>query len=284
MPLMKRLESWIRPWAIPNLTAIIIGGQVLLYLVQMARNAGHIGGDASARIYLEPAQVLEGEVWRLITFPFVPPDTALIWAFFGWMIFYFFGTTLENHWGTVRFNLFLIIGVLANIIAAFVAWSCGALAIANNGFLYATVFLAFARLFPHFIINLFFVLPVQIKWLALLMWAGLAYGFVIGEWMDRFLIIASVFNYLVFFGREHLQELRQGHRRRSFEARARKTSQPVHKCLACGLDSDASPKTSFRYCSQCAGQCCYCPEHIQNHEHQTSDETEKPELVDSRPQ
>ena len=44
----------------------------------------------------------------------------------------------------------------------------GARSTASNGFLYSSIFLAFARLFPDFIINLFFVLPIRIKWLALL--------------------------------------------------------------------------------------------------------------------
>lgn len=267
MSLLKNLQSRLRRWAIPNPTAIIIAGQVLLYLVQTARDAGQVGGDAFAGIYLDPGRVLEGEVWRLVTFAFVPPRTSLIWAIFGWLIFYFFGTTLENTWGTARYNAFLLIGIIANIVAAFVAWSLGSLTIADNGFLYGTVFLAFARLFPDFVINVFFILPVRIKWLALLAWIGYGYAFAVSGWMGKLLIIASVFNYLVFFGREHVREWKQGHRRRSFQSRTAKVGKHVHKCLVCGLDSESSPKTAFRYCSKCAGQCCYCPEHIQSHEH-----------------
>ncbi|QEG36638.1 rhomboid family intramembrane serine protease [Bythopirellula goksoeyrii] len=266
--MLKRLESLLRPWAIPNLTVILIAGQALLYVLKMARAGGNFGGDALAKIHLAPGMVLDGEVWRLFTFAFVPPQMAMIWAFFYWMIFYMCGTTLENEWGTVRYNLFLLIGIIANIVAAFVAWHFGALDIASNGFLYSTVFLAFARLFPNFVINIFFILPIQIKWLALLMWIGLGYGLIVGDWMQRLLIIASVFNYLVFFGRDHLRDLKQSQRRRSYQSRAEKVGKaPVHTCRICGLDSNTSPKTSFRYCSKCAGQQCYCPEHIQNHEH-----------------
>jgi membrane associated rhomboid family serine protease len=269
MSFRKNLESRLRRWAVPNPTAIIIAGQVVLFLLQMAREAGQIGGDPFAMIYLDPGRVLQGEVWRLVTFAFVPPQTALIWAIFGWLIFYFFGTTLENSWGTYRYNVFLFIGLIANIAAAFVAWGMGALAIADNGFLYGTVFLAFARLYPDFVINLFLILPIRIKWLALVAWIGYGYAFVVGGWMGRMLIIASLTNYLVFFGREHFRDLKQSHRRRSYHARTAKVGKPVHTCLVCGLDSESSPKTAFRYCSKCAGQCCYCPEHIQNHEHVT---------------
>lgn len=212
--------------------------------------------------------VLRGEIWRLFTFAFVPPQIELIWAFFYFYLFYLYGTTLENEWGTVRYNLFLLIGLIANVIAAFVAWNFGALDNASNTFLYSTVFLAFARLFPNFILNIFFILPIQIKWLALLMWLGLGYGLITGDWMQRLLIVASVFNYLIFFGRDHWRDLKQSQRRRSYQARTEKAAKPpVHTCRICGLDSNTSPKTSFRYCSKCNGQCCYCPEHIRDHEH-----------------
>jgi hypothetical protein len=188
------------------------------------------------------------------------------------MIFYLFGNSLENQWGTVRYNLFLWIGLLANVAAAFTTLAFGTDYLADNRFLYATVFLAFARLYPNFTINLFFILPIQIKWLALLMWIGLAVALAQGDWMTRVLIIASVANYLVFFGRDHWRDLKSGQRRRSYQSRANAAGKSlVHRCRVCGLDSETSPKTLFRYCSKCTGQCCYCPEHIQNHEHVTAD-------------
>jgi ribosomal protein L37AE/L43A len=85
--------------------------------------------------------------------------------------------------------------------------------------------------------------------------------------------LASIANYLAFFGREHFREVKQGQRRRSFQAKIEKTAKALHTCRVCGLDSESSPKTAFRYCSKCAGQCCYCPEHIQNHEHVLNEKT-----------
>ena len=99
------------------------------------------------------------------------------------------------------------------------------LQVARTTFLYSTIMLAFARLYPNFTLNLFFILPIQIKWLALLAWIGLGYGLVTGDWMQRLLIVASVANYLVFFGRDHWRDLKQGQRRRAFQARTEKASQ-----------------------------------------------------------
>ena len=46
---------------------------------------------------------------------------------------------------------------------------------------------------------------------------------------------------------------------------------PRHQCRICGLTDKMDPQMSFRYCSKCAGGCCYCSEHLQDHEHVTAD-------------
>jgi len=266
MSLLNRLERKLGRWAIPNLTTILIAGQVLLYfMITMRPDQGQ---NPLAKIVLLPSAVMAGEVWRLITFVFVPPPSRSFFVIFYWLLMYLFGTSLEQHWGTARYNLFLLIGYLASVGAVFIAWAFGSNFIAENSFLYGTLFLAYARLNPNFVIHLFFILPIQIKWLALLAWLVYGYQFLIGSGMARMLVVASVLNYLLFFGREHWREFKGGHRRRAYQSKLSKASRPIlHQCLVCELNSENSPKTLFRYCSKCAGQCCYCPEHIQNHEH-----------------
>ena len=282
MPIPKKLEAYLRRWAIPNPTAIIIAGQVLLYLF-MRLNRGGEGAFDPSRLMLLPGMVLQGEIWRLVTFIFFPPLTDSIFVIFFWLLFYRYGTALEEIWGTYRLNLFLLIAILSIFVSHLIIWAlAGDMAIVMaqafilnltrgiidiTTFTYGTVFLAFARLFPDFIINLMFVLPIRIKWLATIAWISYGYVFLRGAWPVKVLVAAALLNYVLFLGREHVRQWKQGQRRRSFQARAAKVGKPIHKCLVCGLDSETSPKTSFRYCSKCAGQCCYCPEHIQNHEH-----------------
>ena len=271
MSLLKRLEARLRRWAIPNLTGVIIGGQVVLFLAFILR-AGQGGGDPFTNLTLIPSKVLEGEIWRVVSFAFIPFSTQFLWAIISWMLFYLFGNRLENQWGAFRYNLFLGIGLMATVAASFATLAFGPGFTANNQFLYGTVFLAFARLFPDFTINLFFILPIKIKWLALLAWIGYGVELVSGDGMTRLLVLASILNYLLFFGREHWRDLKSGQRRRSFQSRTKQVAKSlVHRCLVCGLDSETSPKTSFRYCSKCDGQCCYCPEHIQDHQHVVAD-------------
>ena len=284
MSFWKRLENRLSRWAIPNITTIIIAGQVMLYFGRQIMAAQNRGGDPLSKIYLIPSKVMEGEVWRLFSFPFTPPNTNLFFAFFGWYLFYLFGTLLEQQWGTTRYNIFLGIGCIANVAAGFIAYTQGFDTLVNNYFLYGTVFLAFARLNPTFIINVMFILPIQIKWLALLAWLRYAYGLMTGGWMEQMLVVASITNYLLFFGRDHFRELKQGQRRRSYQGKVKEATRKFeHVCVVCGLNSKDSPKTLFRYCSKCSGQQCYCPDHIHNHVCivEESKELEDPALTDS---
>ena len=278
LTLLDRLQRRFGRFAIPNLTMFLIAGQAALYIASLLPQ-----GVSLDRVALDPAKVMQGEVWRLVTFLFTPPATGPLFVLFYFMLFHLFGTTLEQQWGVFKYNLFLFVGWIANVAAAFAGyailrqqWWFGdnnqllqlVSITASNAFLYGSLFLAFARLYPDFTLNLFFVLPIRIKWLALLAWLGYGYMLIRGDWMARMLIIATVLNYLLFFGPEHWRELRQGQRRRSFQATAKRVTGPAkHACVVCGLSSEESPRTLFRYCSKCSGQRCYCPEHIRDHEH-----------------
>jgi hypothetical protein len=272
MTLLSRLDQKLGRYSVPNLTVMIIVGQVLLYVAaQVSQAPGGVGGvDVLDRVRLDPAKVLQGEVWRLLTFLFDPPTTNILFAFFFWYLFYLMGTTLEVSWGAFRYNAFLAIGYFATVAAAFAlhfAVGDGTLP-ATNAFLYGTVFLAFARLYPDFVMYIFFILPVKIRWLAMLQWIFYAITFLFGPGIVKVMVAASVANYLLFFGRDVWQDMKQGHRRMRFQARTlRSPPAIVHKCRSCGLTSEAAPKMQFRYCSKCEGDSCYCKEHLHDHEH-----------------
>jgi hypothetical protein len=270
MSLLSRLESKFRRFAIPNLTVILIAGQILMFVASSAP-AGMEQAPAVHAIKLQPEKVMQGEVWRLVTYLFDPPAKNLIFAFFGWYLFYLFGTTLESVWGTFRYNVYLLSGYLSSLAMTFVGWfALGTTGeSATNLFLYGTVFLAFARLYPEFVLYIFFVLPVKIRWLAMLQWFVYGVTLVAGPgWLTRLMVLAAVFNYLLFFGVEIWQNAKHGHRRMQFRARSlRRPSKIIHKCHVCGRNSDAEPLVQFRYCSRCEGDLCYCPDHVQNHQH-----------------
>lgn len=278
MSLVSRLESKFGRFAVPNLTVILIVGQVFLYLASQIA-PGHENGDTLEKIRLVPNAVMAGEVWRLATFLFDPPQMNPLFAFFFWYMFYFMGTALEAYWGTFRYNMFLFVGYLACLVGAALACLApgGAAMPANNGFLYGTVFLAFARLYPDFVLYIMFILPVKIRWLAIAQWILYALAFLGGDWMQKGMIAASVANYFLFFGSDIWSGMRHGHRRMQHQARAMGAPKRlVHQCATCGLTSETSPQTQFRYCSKCDGERCYCPDHLQNHEHVTRETTGAP--------
>ena len=257
MKLLDRLERRFGRFAVPHVTVSLIFCQVLVYVIQS--QPGMV-----ADIGLVPRRVLEGQAWRLVSFLFQPPVTHPIFAFFFWYLFYLMGTALERTWGTFRYDVYLLIGYLATVAAAFVQLDSAA----SVGFLQGSVFLAFAWLYPDFQLMLFFLLPVKVKWLALLTWIGYLYAMVFGPWPVPLLVGASVCNFLLFFGRDVIGRMRGAHRRMTAQAnRIKERDTPRHVCRICGINNKTHPKMSFRYCSKCAGACCYCSEHLHDHEH-----------------
>jgi hypothetical protein len=142
---------------------------------------------------------------------------------------------------------------------------------ATNIFIGGSIFLAFAYLNPEFVLYIFFILPVRIKWIGLITWVVYGYQFVTGDWSTRNAIIAAVGNFLLFFSRDIVLQIRTGHRRMSHQSKMfaaqRGEDEPRHRCHVCGKTDLTNPEMDFRYCSKCAGDQCYCPEHIRNHEH-----------------
>ena len=224
------------------------------------------------RIELVPRRVLEGEAWRLVTFLCDPPLSNPLFAFFFWYMFYLMGTALENTWGTFRYNVYLLVGWLATVSVSFFRPD----AAASIGFLQGSVFLAFAYLYPDFELLLFFILPVKVKWLALLQWIFYVYAVVVGDAMTRLMVLASVCNFVLFFWHDIFLRMKTGRRRMAHQADAiRQANTPRHTCAVCGATNLSDPKMSFRYCSKCAGAPCYCAEHIHAHQHVRTDETVK---------
>jgi hypothetical protein len=258
MKLLERIDRIVRPIAIPNLTVIIIIGQVMMTVVNGA-NEQMLG-----RATLVWTNVLQGEVWRLITFLFVPPTTSPIFLFFVLYIFYLFGSALEQHWGFVRYNTFLWLGAVLTIAAAAVSPDQPT----TGEFLGGTVFLAFATYNPHFELRLFFILPIQVRWLAILQGIGYGFALLAGPMSIRLMVLASISNYLIFFGPAAIGRMRNARRRVEWNARQYKTANAArHTCASCGIDSNTHPKMDFRYCSKCEGQYAYCEDHLRDHEH-----------------
>lgn len=262
MPILDKLERTFGRYAIPNISLYIVIGQVFVLFAAM------LGRLEIEWLMLVGSWVRGGDWWRPLTFIFVPPPIGgtfgVVFVAFAWYLFYLMGNSLEATWGVFRYNLFLLVGYLFTVGVAFLFPNSPV----TNMFLAGSVFLAFAYLNPDFELALFFILPVKIKWLALVTWVLYVVRFVQGRWPTRFEILAAVANFMLFFGRDMIQSLRYRQKTavRRVE-RAREEVQPRHICHVCGKTDRSHPQLDFRYCSKCAGDQCYCPEHIHNHAH-----------------
>lgn len=264
MNLLDKLERKLRPFAIPRLTQILI-------VVQ----AGGFALMCSGRVQPEQLSLImrnveQGEYYRLVSFLAVPAVgvgadvRGGIALFFTLWLFYLMGTVLEANWGEFRFNLYCMIAYLGTLVAAILVPALPA----SNRYIGLSVFLAFAKLYPDFVIRLEFIFPVKIKYLAMLTWFVLFIELTFGTWVDCALVVASVGNYFLFFGKDLFRGLSHRKRQMEWHAKVRKTShQPFHNCTVCGATERSHPRMDFRYCSKCAGSYEYCAEHLPTHEH-----------------
>lgn len=261
--MLNKLERVFGRYAIAHLPLYLVIGQVTVYVFAM------LGSLNIGRFVLVPSLVATGEPWRLLTFFLVPPAAGPLFIAFAWYLFYLMGTALEGYWGAFRFNLFILTGYALTVALGFLTPA----APVSNAYIAGSVFLAFAYLNPDFELSIFFILPVRIKWLALLTWAGYAVYCVIGGWDTRLQILAATGNFFLFFGSDIFASMRARKRRMAAQADrfARTSSGPRHRCHVCDKNSDTHPDLDFRYCSKCAGDQCYCPEHIFNHVHVTEE-------------
>jgi len=259
MRILDALEKKFGRFAVPNLTIYLIAGQSFFYLMYQTGKLEH------SATYLSADLLMQGEWWRLFTLPFDPPRQSLIFTLFAWYFFYMLGSALEEHWGAFRYNVYLLLGCLLTIAASFLVPGYPV----SNGFLAGSVFLAFAALFPDYQILLFFILPVRIKWLALLTWLSYAYQVIFGDWVTRLMVLAATANFLIFFARDIATNARYG--RRQFVKKAaglvKRDDGPLHRCSSCGITDQSHPQMDFRYCPQCKGQHGYCRDHIFSHQH-----------------
>ncbi len=270
MGLYNRLERAFGRFAIPNLSLYLIGGQVVFFSFTL------LAQFDVRQILLVPALVLEGEVWRLFSFVLLPPVsgqvslTGAVFLAISWYFFHMISQALENYWGVFRFNLFFLLGWLLTVAVAFLTPQQAM----GYAFFAVSVFLAFAFLNPDFELYLFFILPVKIKWFALVMWLGFAFTFVTGGWNIRFGVLAATGNFLIFFAGDIVQRIKTGRRHMQQQVRhsafRASDDEPRHRCRICGKTDLTDRLMDFRYCSKCANDECYCAEHILKHEHTTA--------------
>lgn len=257
--LLARLERRIGRYAIPNLILYVVGGMALVWALSFSRP------EAVGRLMLDMAAVRRGQVWRLVTFLFIPPHSSPLWVLVNLYFTWWVGSSLEQQWGSFKFNVYYFIGAIGTMAAALIAGPT------SNTWLDSSLFLAFATIFPNVTILLFFILPIRVKWLGILAAVGIAFAFAVGNWGTRASIVAALVNYVLFFGGHWRQVwlqrnvvVRQKARRESLRSEAPVFGQRV--CAICGTREADGADIRVCSCDKCGGKPrALCLEHARNH-------------------
>lgn len=240
-------------------------------------------------LVLSPYHVLHGQIWRLVTWIFMPVSGNILSLLIMSLLYYQLGRTLESNWGTFRFNVYIIGGMLCNVIGAFLLYGFyyivggSTLAFMHTStiaygmslqYINMSIFLAFAVMYPEMQIMLYFIIPIKMKWMAVVYGVITVYQFIANGWAGRISIFMSLLNFIIFFmSTRNLKRYtpHEVHRRQKFKAQMREPRQRAgvtkHKCAICGRTELDSPNLEFRFCSKCEGNYEYCSEHLFTHQH-----------------
>ena len=200
-PINFDLERRLRRYAISNLMKYIVIMQGVVYLLLLAWPT--VGYNLYTLMTLTRAGLMRGEIWRLVTFIFLPPSSSPLFIIFALYFYYMIGMALEARWGTVKFNLYYLIGMLAAIIACLITGAAG------NTFLNLSLFFAFAALFPEEQVLLFMIFPIKMKYLAALDAALYTWQFIVGTTSTRVTIVLCLANVFLFLGGDILHMIRR---------------------------------------------------------------------------
>lgn len=299
---MSKFEKKFGRYAIPNLTLILILSYVAGYVIELLGSAA--GVNMLGFLTLDPYRILHGQIWRLVTWVIVPPDSFDVFTIIMLYFYYSLGTTLERTWGTYRYNVYIFSGILFTAVGAFILYGISSLLGAQSLGLWMTVdgyityptmfstyyvnmsiFLAYAATFPDYEVLLFFILPIKVKFLGIIYGAMLVYQFIVGYGTSsalfyynlgiRFVITASLLNFVVFFltsrkkvRRGPIKMIRKQVVKQQPRHETKKSSGITrHKCAVCGRTDETNPELEFRFCSKCNGNYEYCQEHLFTHTH-----------------
>lgn len=286
---MGALSRWLSRFSykhpnfsIPGLMKYIAIGNVAVYLLTLLSN-----GTFLQLVTFIPERIFRGELWRLVTFVFVPMDFSPLYFILSLMLYYYLGNQLEYAWGSARFTVYYAAGVVLNILVGLLGWLSPSLrgyGVVNMYYVNMSLLFAFATLYPDAQFLLFYIIPFKAKWLA---WIdGALFAFDIfsrigaGLYLLALVPVAALLNYFLFFWDDLMEAVGRGKaaaKHRSVAAHrtidlntARKQMEKqgyLHKCSVCGITDNDNPNMEFRYCSKCNGYYCYCAEHINSHVH-----------------
>lgn len=281
MNFLNKMERKFGRYAIHNLMKYMIGCYAIGYILLYAGNL--FGFSITGYLTLSPYHILHGQIWRIVSWLLIPPPTSnLVFVLIMLLFYYSLGETLERTWGAFRYNVYILGGVLFTVIGAFLLYfMMGAnpfLSMAysmafSTYYINLSIFLAFAANYPDMQVLFMMIIPMKMKWLAVLDIAYLLYDMVKGGWGIRTVILASLLNFIIYFlSTRNYQRIspKEIHRKQQFQRAVHPKMAPgvtKHKCAVCGRTEKDGDDLEFRFCSKCNGNYEYCQDHLFTHKH-----------------
>lgn len=275
MNFLNKMERKFGKYAIQNLTFWLIGAWILGFIIQYTMP------EVQKLLILEPALILRGQVWRIVSWLLVPPPVNLLFLIFFLSCYYFIGNSIEQAIGTFRYNVYLIGGLLCSVLGAFLLYGFyyvfRGVAVTGIGYYFSTeyitmsLFMAFAVIYPNVEFRLYFLIPIKAKWMGIIDAVWMAFMLIASNAAGRTAILASVMNFLIFFFSTrdyHRVSPKEIHRKQVYRQQMRQAQNVTrHKCAVCGRTERDGAELEFRFCSKCDGNYEYCQDHLFTHQY-----------------
>lgn len=273
MNFLDKMERKFGRYALSNLSLYMIITYAAGYLIEL------VAPVMVQFLTLEPALILRGQIWRLVSWLLIPPDnTSPLFLIVTLYFYYSIGNTLERTWGSFRYNVYIFGGILTSIIGAFILYfalgggNIGLGSAFSTYYISMSILLAFAATYPNMQVLLMFIIPLKIKWF------GIAYGVMIAaelilvSWPVRVVIICSLMNFIIFFfSTRNMQRYspKEIRRKQAYKQAVHRSQVNItkHKCAICGRTEKDGDHLEFRFCSKCNGNYEYCQDHLFTHTH-----------------
>ena len=251
MTVFDRLERRWGRLAFPGFLRYYALFHVLVFVLQLIRP------DIGQVLEFDREKIFSGEIWRIATLFFANSEfgnprspMAIIFLIFAVNIVFMVGDGLENAWGVFKASLFYYTGIVLVLVANF-AYSfifTGAVPLSGT-ILYASAFLAFCTVFPKVEILLLFIIPVQVRFLGMLMAGGLLIAIISAPILLPFLTVALA-NYFIWAGipalRGTARVIESGKRKKRFNSGKLPASEAFHTCAVCQVTEVSDPNMEFR--------------------------------------
>lgn len=276
---------------IPNLMLFVVLGAGIVSLLSAVGNP-----QLYAILAFDRDAILNGQVWRLITYPFTMGGNFSFLTLLILYCYYSLGRGIEHAWGTFRFNLFYFSGVLlmdvfAMLFSGYDIYTKIFYMTSMTNYLHLSLLISYATLYSEQRFLVFFVIPIRARilgliYLILVLYEVISLSVPVLFFPHNLFPLVALANYFLFFGRDMINLLpvswqmklrrkpKKVHRTdagpipfRPAQPKAAAKQDYNHRCTVCGRTDVTNPELEFRYCSRCQGYHCYCQDHISNHTH-----------------